>query len=563
MGDLAGADHGDVDPHRPFVDDIAIACPDCGGSAHRVPEVIDAWYDSGSMPFAQFGYPYADGSKAIFEQAYPAQFICEAIDQTRGWFYSLMAIGTLVFDRSSYENVLCLGLILAEDGRKMSKHLGNVLEPIGLMERHGADAVRWFMACSGSPWSARRVGDTTIQEVVRKVILTYWNTVAFHTLYASLADWTPASPVESSNVLDRWLSSETARLVRDLTEAYETFDTQRIGQRLGDFVDDLSNWYVRRSRRRFWAGDAEALSTLHATLEALTLVMAPLVPFVTERVWQDLVRPVRSSAPVSVHLADWPSAGAVDDELSAQVTVARRVVELGRAARAEAKVRTRQPLALALVGAPGWSSLPEDLRQEVAEELNVLRLQGLVEAGEELVEYAVKPNFRTLGKRFGKSTPSVASAVSAADAGALATSLRESGSASVVVDGAEVALTSDEVIVSERPREGWAVANAHGETVALDLHVTDALRRAGLAREVVRLVQEARKARGLEVSDRIELRWSAESEELESALREHGSFLGDEVLALSVREGAPEPDEGFAVELSEDLGLTLWFKKAS
>ncbi|MBM7788572.1 isoleucine--tRNA ligase [Tenggerimyces flavus] len=563
LGDLAGADHGDVDPHRPFVDDIAIACPDCGGEARRVPEVIDAWYDSGSMPFAQFGYPYAEGSKATFEQAYPAQFICEAVDQTRGWFYSLMAVGTLVFDRSSYENVLCLGLILAEDGRKMSKHLGNVLEPIGLMERHGADAVRWFMACSGSPWTARRVGDTTIQEVVRKVILTYWNTVAFHTLYASLADWTPSAPVESSNVLDRWLSSETARLVRDLTEAYETFDTQRIGQRLGEFVDDLSNWYVRRSRRRFWAGDAEALSTLHATLEALTLVMAPLVPFVTERVWQDLVRPVRSSAPVSVHLADWPGAGAVDDALSTQVTLARRVVELGRAARAEAKVKTRQPLALALVGAPGWSSLPEELRQEVAEELNVLRLQGLVEAGEELVEYAVKPNFRTLGKRFGKGTPTVASAVSAADAGVVATALRESGSAVVTVDGAEVSLTADEVIVSERPREGWAVANAHGETVALDLHVTDALRRAGLAREVVRLIQEARKARGLEVSDRIELRWSAESDELAAALREHGSFLGDEVLATSVEEDAPEPDAGFAVELSEDLGLTLWFRKAS
>ena len=293
-----------------------------------MPEVIDAWFDSGSMPFAQWGYPHVEGSTERFEAAYPADFICEAIDQTRGWFYTLMAVGTLVFDQSSYRNVLCLGHILAEDGRKMSKHLGNILEPIPLMDEHGADAVRWFMACSGSPWVARRVGHACIQETVRKVLLTYWNTVAFQVLYARTAGWAPglrdvagAPPVSQRPVLDRWLHAETARLVVEVTDAYERFDTQRIGSLLGQFVDDLSNWYVRRSRRRFWDGDPAALQTLHDALVALTQLMAPMVPFITERVWQDVVVPVTPGAPASVHLSSWPVAdeSAVDDDLSAAV----------------------------------------------------------------------------------------------------------------------------------------------------------------------------------------------------------------------------------------------------
>ena len=524
------------------------------------------------MPFAQWGYPHVPGSRERFERAYPAQFICEAVDQTRGWFYSLMAIGTLVFDRSSYENVVCLGLILAEDGRKMSKHLGNVLEPLPLLERHGADAVRWFMACSGSPWSARRVGDRTIQEVVRKVLLTYWNTTAFHTLYARLAGWTPgggsaerstADPgAGEPTVLDRWLRSETHRLVGAVDEAFSTFDTQRMGQLIAQFVDDLSNWYVRRSRRRFWAGDPAAFATLHETLEILTRLMAPLVPFVTEQVWQQLVRPVTPEAPASVHLSAWPesAAEAVDDTLAAQVRLARRVVEIGRAARAEAKVRTRQPLQRALVGASGWAELSTELRREVAEELNVLDLQGLSEGTDTLVEYTVRPAFRALGKRFGKDTPRVATAIGAAEPGGLVDQLRRTGQAGVVLDGEVVPLEADELVVSERPREGWAVANAHGETVALDLTVTDELRRAGVAREVVRLLQEARKNAGLEVSDRIALWWSAADPDTATALREHEAFVADEVLAVEIHEGEPN-GAGPALTRgdAEVVGLTFWF----
>jgi isoleucyl-tRNA synthetase len=579
LSELSGSDQSELDPHRPFVDEVTLPCAHqgsdgagpCRQTARRVPEVIDAWFDSGSMPFAQWGYPYAQRSKERLEEAYPAQFICEAIDQTRGWFYTLMAVGTLVFDRSSYENVLCLGHILAEDGRKMSKHLGNILEPMPLMEQHGADAVRWFMAASGSPWSARRVGHATIQETVRKVLLTYWNTVAFHVLYARTNGWVPgadggdAPPPERRPVLDRWLRAETHRLVRDVTAALEDFQTQRAGGLVAAFVDDLSNWYVRRSRRRFWAGDPSALSTLHETLEVVTRLMAPLTPFVTERVWQDVVRPVTPDAPESVHLADWPSFDprAVDDRLREQMSLARRVVELGRAARAEARVKTRQPLRRALVGSGAWSTLSQDLRADVAEELNIASLESLSSAGADLVDYSAKGNFRALGKRFGRRTPDVAAAIAAADAAALAASLRDRGSASVHVDGEQVRVEPEEVIVSERPREGWSVVNDQGETVALDLELTPELVRAGLAREAVRLVQEARKREGLEVSDRIRLRWRAEGQAAE-ALRAHSDLLAEEVLAVQVSEGEPEVGaEPYPGEYGDPaLGMRFWLARA-
>lgn len=543
LSDLTGTDQSGLDPHRPFVDEITFPCPEqgCGAVATRVPEVIDAWFDSGSMPFAQWGYPHVEGSKERFEAAYPGDFICEAIDQTRGWFYTLMAIGTLVFDQSSYRNVLCLGHILAEDGRKMSKHLGNILEPIPLMDEHGADAVRWFMACSGSPWVARRVGHATIQETVRKVLLTYWNSVAFQVLYARTAGWSPdpatAPPLEQRPVLDRWLHAEAARLVVEVTDAYERFDTQRIGSLLGQFVDDLSNWYVRRSRRRFWDGDPAALQTLHDALVTLTQLMAPMVPFITEQVWQDLVVPVTADAPTSVHLSSWPQPdeSAVDADLSASVAIARRLVELGRAARADAKVRTRQPLRRALIGTAAYEQLTGELRAEVADELNLGALEPLSAAGADLVDHTAKGNFRALGKRFAQDTPKVAAAIAATDASALAASLTATGEATVDVDGVAVTVAADEVIVSERPREGWSVVNEQGETVALDLELTPELRRAGLAREAIRLIQETRKTSGFDVSDRIALNWFAAGEMAE-AFAEHSELIAREVLAASMAE---------------------------
>ena len=481
-----------------------------------------------------------------------------------------MAIGTLVFEQSSYRNVLCLGHILAEDGRKMSKHLGNILEPIPLMDEHGADAVRWFMAAGGSPWAARRVGHSTIQETVRKVLLTYWNTVAFHVLYANLAGWTPGgeTPAPSERpVLDRWALSEAHRLVAEVTVAMEGFDTQRAGSLLSAYVDDLSNWYVRRSRRRFWDGDPAAFATLHECLRLVTQLMAPLAPFITERVWRDVFSPTEEALPPSVHLSSWPvqDEGLVDADLGEQMRLARRLVELGRAARAEAKVRTRQPLRRALVATSAYERLSEGLRREVAEELNIAGLEPLSGAGSALVDHTAKGNFRALGKRFAKDTPRVAAAIAAADAEAIAVALGAEGRATVHLDGEPVEVLSDEVIISERPREGWSVVNEQGETVALDLEITPELRRAGLAREVIRKIQEARKAAGFDVSDRVTLSWavlgtdgSAGFEELAQAVAEHGDLIADEVLATGVT--AAETPEGLE-QSDPDLGIAFTLRR--
>jgi isoleucyl-tRNA synthetase len=568
LGGLAGTDMSGLDPHRPYVDDVTFPCPSCGLEATRVPEVIDAWYDSGSMPFAQHGAPFRN--EAEFESSYPAQFICEAIDQTRGWFYSLMAVGTLVFGRSSYENVVCLGLLMDERGRKMSKHLGNVMEPMSLMEQFGADAVRWFFAASGSPWAQRRIGPSVLEEITRKVLLTYWNTVSFLALYANASGWTPGSsvpppptsppPLHERPLLDRWLLSEVHSAVRDVTASYEAFDSAAAGRRLAALVDDLSNWYVRRSRRRFWDGPstpegASAFATLHEALVAMTQLMAPVIPFLTDYVWGVL----RSAgSPESVHLSSWPGfdESLIDGDLSAQMALTRRLVELGRSARASSSVRTRQPLARALVGAPGFAGLPSALRELVMDELNV---HSLSELEGELVDYTVKPNFRSLGSRFGSATQAVALSVSAADADALARAVLGGGTFSVDVPSVgAVSLSESDVIVTQTPRSGWAVATDAGETVALDVTVTPALRLEGLAREVVRLVQDARKSDGLDVTDRIVLRWAVISPELEEALTSHGAAVAAEVLAVEFSPGSGL--EGGFEHADPDLGLRFWLR---
>lgn len=557
LSELTGKDQSQLDPHRPFVDDITFGCKECSGTMVRVPEVIDCWYDSGAMPFAQWGYPHQPGSVEAFQAAYPADFICEALDQTRGWFYTLMAIGTLVFDRSSYDTVLCLGLILDKDGRKMSKHLGNVLEPISLMDQHGADAVRWFMLAGGSPWQARRVGHEALQEVVRKVLLTYWNTIAFQSLYARTSGYTPATKaddVAARPVMDRWILSELNQLVATVDSALEDFDSLKAGKAIAQFVDDLSNWYVRRSRRRFWDGDANALATLHEALRTVTLLMAPMVPFVTEHVWQELVRPVEPDAALSVHLAAWPTSqtSVIDKQLSQHMALTRRLVELGRAARAESSVRTRQPLSRALVAAAGWQSLPMELKSQIADELNVQALDDLSAAGGDLVDVSVKANFRNLGKRYGNRTQEVASAIAATSAEELVAQLRASGQADVTGD----LVLLDDVVITETPRTGWAVSSADGESVALDLHITPELKAAGLVREAIRFIQDARKNAGLDVSDRIALVWSA-SGELAEAIMANSELVAEEVLATTISSGSADQFR------DDDLGLAVALSKSS
>ena len=533
LGELAGQELSNLDPHRPFVDDITFACAECAETMTRVPEVIDCWYDSGAMPFAQWGYPHKEGSVEKFKASYPADFICEAIDQTRGWFYTLMTIGTLVFDQSSYKTVLCLGHILDKDGRKMSKHLGNVLEPMALMDQHGADAVRWYMLAAGSPWAARRVGHDSLNEVVRKTLLTYWNTVSFHALYANASNFeisqTPA--LADRPLMDRWIISELNTLIKEVDAALEDFDSQIAGRALARFIDDLSNWYVRRSRRRFWDGDTAALGTLHECLVTLTKLLAPLVPFITEQVWQELVRPTDSSAAASVHLTNWPvaQASAIDSELGAQVALTRRIVELGRATRAESGIKIRQPLGRALIAASGWSTLPEQMREQIADELNVQTLQDIASADGDLVDISVKANFKSLGAKFGGAVQEISKAIASTDATSLVKTLRSTGTTSVGTW--EIAL--DDLVITEVPKSGWSVSSHDGESVALDLELSPALIAAGSVREVIRFIQERRKSDGFDISDRINLTWNA-TDEIAAAIESDKQHIADEVLALSM-----------------------------
>ncbi len=555
LGKLAGKELSTLDPHRPFVDDINFACNECSALMTRIPEVIDCWYDSGAMPFAQWGYPHKQDSVAQFKAAYPADFICEAIDQTRGWFYTLMTIGTLVFDKSSYKTVLCLGHILDKDGRKMSKHLGNVLEPMPLMNQHGADAVRWYMLAAGSPWSARRVGHDAISDVVRKTLLTYWNTISFFTLYANAADFKVSTVPKDLTLMDSWILSELNKLIQSVDTALESFDSQGAGTVIAAFIDDLSNWYVRRSRRRFWDGDPVALNTLYFCLKNLTLLLAPMVPFISEHVWQSLIRVAEGEQIESVHLANFPIAdkSSVDEKLSNAVALSRRLVELGRAARSESGVKIRQPLSRALVSATGWEAMSQEIKIHIAEELNILKVDGIQVAGTDLVDISVKANFRTLGTKFGADVQVIAKQITAIDAGVMVKELRKSNSYKITVELAgkkkDIEIDLDDLVITETPRSGWSVASHGGESLALDLALTPDLIRAGLVREVIRAIQEERKRIGLDISDRITVNWNATGD-LAAAITSGISEISTEVLATQMQQNKAEN--------ASDNELGLW-----
>jgi isoleucyl-tRNA synthetase len=554
LSKLAGRDLAELELHRPYVDEVVFNCHECKKIMKRTPEVIDCWYDSGAMPFAQWGYPHKEGSEKKFKDSYPADFICEAIDQTRGWFYTLMAIGTMVFDKSSYKTVLCLGHILDKDGRKMSKHLGNVLEPMPLMNRHGADAVRWYMLASGSPWSARRVGHEIISEVVRKTLLTYWNTVSFLALYASASDFAPSAVAAPKDrpMMDRWILSELNSVIKLVDNSYENFDSQGAGAALSQFIDDLSNWYVRRSRRRFWDGDPAALATLHTCLETVTLLMAPMVPFITEHVWQSLNRVVDPKLPVSVHLADFPISdeSLIDENLSMKVSLARRLVELGRAARAQSQLKVRQPLSRALISATGWKGLPQELKEQIADELNVEQLDDLAGVGSELVDITVKANFKSLGSRYGATVQEIAKSIASANPVNLVSSIRNQGEAEIVAAGESYRIIESDLVITETPRSGWSVASHAGESVALDLALDQRLIDKGVVREAIRAIQDERKSSGFEVTDRIRIKWNSRPEFI-SAISGAIDHIKDEVLAVEMEL---RPELPFGVD---ELGLKL------
>jgi isoleucyl-tRNA synthetase len=550
LSERAGRDVTAIDPHRPSIDEVTFACPACHEEARRVAEVIDTWYDSGAMPYAQWGYhPSLGRGLDSFRDRFPADFISEAIDQTRGWFYTLMAEGVLHFDALCYRNVVCLGLLVDADGRKMSKSVGNVIDPWDVLNRQGADALRWYLVTSGSPWAERRVGMDILDETVRRFLLTLWNVYAFFVTYANAGGFDPSdgptTPPAERPPLDRWILSQLADTVARTREGLERYDATAAGRRIARFVDDLSNWYVRRTRRRFWdpAGEADAqtraaFETLHGCLVTVAQMLAPFTPFVAEELWRNLAAG-RDGRPVSVHLSDYPGpvTDAADPILDEAMAAARAIVVLGRRVRTESKVRVRQPLLEAVVHSPGDREVLRPLLEHVAEELNVKRVE-FADSAERFGRWRAKPNFKTLGPRLANRVQALAAAL-AGDDGTLAAELAAGRSVSVPLEGGDVVLEPADVDLLQETTEGWGVAGDGGLTVALELDLDDELRREGLARELVRVVQDARKAAGLDVSDRIVLGIEA-SGEVAAALDAFADVVARETLAIELRRNAIE-----------------------
>ncbi len=544
LAERAGRDLGDdFDPHRPFVDAITFPCPECQQEARRVTSVIDAWFDSGSMPFAQWHYPFENTD--LFEARFPADFISEAIDQTRGWFYSLTAVATLVRGHNSYRNVVCLGLIMDAEGRKMSKSLGNVLDPWAVINSLGADALRWYMLTSGTPWSPRRVSPELIEESLRKFLLTLWNTYSFWVTYAALENFDPSKveiPVADRPETDRWILAELDDTMRIVTESLEEFDATRGGKRLDRFVDDLSNWYVRRSRRRFWksGSDADTQAAFLTLWECLTTVAqlsAPYIPFVSDEIYSNLVQPL-PDAQDSVHLSDWPEPvdERRDDALRRRMGLVRKLVSLGRSARTEAKVRVRQPLARAYVVIPQseMSDWTDEQARLVEEELNVKSVVIAANVGD-YVTYEVKANFKRLGPRFGKDVKGIAAAIARQDPESLVLAAHNLGTATIETKhGGTIELEPEDLDIRIQPKGHRTFAAEGHFAVIIDLDLTDELRKEGIARDVVRGLQDLRKAAGLSVEDRIVAGWQSGEQQINDALEAHRGYIEEETLATEL-----------------------------
>ena len=538
---------GTLDPHRPYVDEIAIRCG-CGGVAHRVPEVADVWFDSGAMPFAQHHHPF-EGPDDLSGR-FPADFVCEALDQTRGWFYSLLAEGALLFDEAPYRNVVCLGLILDGEGQKMSKSKGNVVEPWTVIDHAGADAFRWYLFTAQSPWESFRFSLDVVDETRRRFLFTLWNTYAFLVTYAALPDgWSPgdpAPPVAERSAMDRWALSRLDSTVEHVTARLADYDPTSAGRALEDLVDDLSNWYVRTSRRRFWRSDdaadtAAAFATLHECLTTISLLLAPFCPFVADEMWGNLVAAHDDSTAPSVHLADWPAPGGRrDEQLEQAMAAAMEATTLGRSARKEAKLKVRQPLQEAVIACPpATARVLEGLSGIVAEELNVREVRFVTDAGG-LVQVSLKPNYRTLGPRMGKEMPAMAEAVAALDPTATVQALDAGQSVTVSVAGRDEVLNDDDFLREVRPSEGYAVAEGGALAVGLATELTPELEMEGLARDLVRAIQTARRAADLKVEDRIVLHLDG-SGRIREAIDAHRAWIAGEVLAseLTVGHGVP------------------------
>jgi isoleucyl-tRNA synthetase len=543
---LTGRKLAKLDLHRPAVDEITFEKD--GKTWQRVPEVIDCWFDSGAMSYAQWHYPFENQDE--FEKHFPADYICEAIDQTRGWFYTLHAIATLVSDNVAFKNCICLNLIVDKDGKKMSKSIGNIIDPYDVFDTVGADALRWYFLARLSPDVPKRISVDIVADVASSFINTFWNTYGFFVLYARLdeVDLSRDVPLAKRPEIDRWALALLHRTITTVTVALDDFDAKTAGEAIESFVDQLSNWYVRRNRRRFWkSSDPEdtqaAYLTLYECLKSVHKLMAPFVPFLAENVYQNLVRTVDRNAPVSVHMGNWPAADPSwkNDELLFDIGVVQKVVGLARAARGQSGVRTRQPLSRLLVRAPDDASANalDSHREQILEELNVKSIEFIArDAG--LVSYRIKPNLPRLGKRYGKEVPVIRKALEEADGSAIAGAVARDEPIIIKIPSGELELSGEDVLIETHSAEGYSCEADAGFLTALDTTLTDELISEGVSREIVRSVQDARKQAGLEVSDRIILGISG-SKSVEAALAKHRDYVMNETLATKWEVGQSNP----------------------
>ncbi|MCX6054030.1 MAG: isoleucine--tRNA ligase [Chloroflexi bacterium] len=548
LSEKAGRDLSKTDLHRPFVDEITFKCKDCGARMHRVPELIDVWFDSGSMPYAQWHYPFENEDK--FKEQFPADYICEAVDQTRGWFYSLHAISTLLFDSNSYKNVICLGLILDGQGLKMSKTRGNVISPWEVLEKNGADAMRWYLFTASPPGQERRFSSDLVGEVLRNFTLTLWNTYSFFVTYANLDGWKPEpdTKIEYSS-LDRWLLSSLHTLVRDVTQALETYDVIGATRPVEQFVDQLSNWYLRRSRRRFWKSGSDtdkqaAYATLYETLVTICQLLAPTMPFIADELYLNLVVSVIDQAPSSVHLSNWPlfNPSMIDEKLNQEMNLVMRLTSLGHAARNKANRKVRQPLsevAFALSNRDEEEVLVKyaDLLED---ELNVKRVRSL-NSTSEAVSYAVNPLPKQLGQKYGNRFPEIRKKILELDAEKTSLELIAGNPIKITVQEVVLEILPEEIEVRIQAKAGYAVGSEGPYLAALVTELTEDLIREGLAREFVRRIQELRKTAEFEIADRIKLYYAATPGLLE-AICDFADYIKTETLSVEMHAGEVPPE---------------------
>ena len=533
----------DIELHRPYIDDVTIKCPICGKEMHRVPEVIDCWFDSGSMPFAQHHYPFEN--KDLFEKQFPADFISEAVDQTRGWFYSLLAISTLIFNKAPYKNVIVLGHVQDENGQKMSKSKGNAVDPFDALEKYGADAIRWYFYVNSAPWLPNRFHGKAVVEGQRKFMGTLWNTYAFFVLYANIDNFDAtkyALEYDKLSVMDKWLLSKLNTLIKDVDNHLGNYRIPEAGRALQDFVDDMSNWYVRRSRERFWAKGMEqdkinAYMTLYTTLVELCKVAAPMIPFMTEEIYQNLVRSIDENATESIHLCDFPAVNeaAIDKELEANMDNVLKLVVMGRACRNTANIKNRQPIGQMYVKAD--FDLPDFYREIVEEELNV-KVVTFTQDVRNFTSYSFKPQLKTVGPKYGKLLGGIRPALANIDGNAAMDELKATGSLKLEINGQEVVLLEEDLLIDSAQTEGYVSENDYGITVVLDTNLTEELLLEGFVREIISKVQTMRKEADFEVTDKILVTYAG-TEKAEKIFEEFAETIGEETLAVSVSKAEP------------------------